>query len=87
MATLKPSNLTYEGEVHDLKEMLDDIQAKIDNTVTDAEGLWKVGWMRKVAEQTADAASNQNSETGDKPGITTIGFCSGSNMVLYYHLK
>ena len=39
VASLNPSNLIDEGEVHDLKEMLDDIQEKIDNTVTDAEGL------------------------------------------------
>ena len=35
--------------------------------------------MRKRAEQTADAASNENSKTVDKPGVTTIGFGSGSS--------
>ena len=50
VATLKPSKLIDKGEVHDLKEMLDEIQEKIDNTVTDAEGLRKVVLMRKRAE-------------------------------------
>ena len=59
--------------------MLVEIQEKIDNAVTDAEALRKVGLMRKRAEQAADAASNENSETVDKPGITTIGFGSGSS--------
>jgi len=79
VATLTPSKLTDKDEVHDLKEMLDEIQETIDNAVTDAEGLRKVGLMRKRAEQAADAASNENSETVDKPGLTTIGFGSGSS--------
>ena len=47
VATLKPSKLTDKSEVHDLKEMLDEIQEKIDNAVTDTEGLRKVGLTRK----------------------------------------
>ena len=35
--------------------------------------------MRKRSEQTVDAASNENSKTVDKPGVTTIGFGSGSS--------
>ena len=69
--TLKPSKLTDKSEVHDLKKMLDEIQEKIDNTVTDLT--------RKRAEQTADAASNEISKTINKSGITTIGFGSGSS--------
>ena len=47
VATLKHSKLTDKSEVHDLKEMLDEIQERIDNAVTDAEGLRKVGLTRK----------------------------------------
>ena len=47
VATLKPPELTDKSEVHDLKEMLDEIQEKIDNAVTDAKGLRKVGLTRK----------------------------------------
>ena len=63
--------------------MLVEIQEKIDNAVTDAEALRKVGLMRKRAEQTADAASNENSRTVDKPGITTIGFGPGSSSSVF----
>ena len=47
VTTLKPSRLTDVGQVHDLKEMLNEIQEKINNAVTDAEGLRKVGLTRK----------------------------------------
>ena len=40
--TLKPFKLSDKSEVHDLEEMLDEIQKKIDNAVTDAESLRKV---------------------------------------------
>ena len=50
VATLKPSKLIDKSEVHDLKEMLDEIQEKIDNAVTDAESLRKVGLTRKRVE-------------------------------------
>ena len=50
VATLKPSKLTDKSEVHDLKEMLDEIQEKIDNAVIDTESLRKVGLTRKRAE-------------------------------------
>ena len=50
VATLNPSKLTDKSEVHDLKEMLDEIQENIDNAVTDAESLRKVVLMRKGAE-------------------------------------
>ena len=52
---------------------------KIDNAITDAEDLWKIGLKRKRAEQTVDAASNENSETVDKPEIKTIDFGSSSS--------
>ena len=43
MDTQKPSKLTDKSEVHDLKEILDEIQEKKnDNDVTGAEGLRKV---------------------------------------------
>ena len=42
MDTQKPSKLTDKSEVHDLKDMLDEIQEKNDNDVTSAEGLRKV---------------------------------------------
>ena len=47
VATLKSSKLTEKCEFHDLKEMLDEIQEKIGNAVTDAKGLRKVGLARK----------------------------------------
>ena len=50
VATLKSSKLIDNSEVHDLKEMLDEIQEKIDNAVTDVESLRKVGLTRKRAE-------------------------------------
>ena len=40
--TLKPLKLSDKSEVHDLEEMLDEIQEKIDNALTDAERLQKV---------------------------------------------
>ena len=40
--TLKPFKLSDKSKVHDLEEMLDEIQEKIDNAVTDAESLRKV---------------------------------------------
>jgi SHNi-TPR. len=75
------------GEMHDLSEMLDEIQETIDNCEQDREGLKDVNRMRKMAEeeiQKADAFDGVGAAVvgvdkneGEK-GVTTIGFGSSS---------
>jgi len=79
-------------EMHDLSEMLDEIQETIDNCEQDREGLRDVNRMRKMAEediQKADgfdgaaaaaggAAAVGTDSNPSENGVTTIGFGSSS---------
>jgi len=57
--------------VHDMKELLDEIQETIDNCEQDREGLRDVAMMKKQAEE-------EIRKSDDAEGFTTIGFGSSS---------
>lgn len=57
--------------VHDLREMLDEIQETIDNAEKDKEGLRDLGLMRKKAEEDAKKCDEPEAQPGS---ITSIGF-------------
>lgn len=57
--------------VHDMKELLDEIQETIDNCEQDREGLRDVAIMKKQAEE-------EIRKSDDAEGVTTIGFGSTS---------
>lgn len=74
---LKPTDDTNINSIHDLREMLDEIQETIDNCEQDHEGLRDVNEMRKKAEDdikkadTADAFAASNKDESSN-GTTTI---------------
>jgi hypothetical protein len=76
VSELKPTDAVDSATVHDLREMLDEIQETIDNFEKDREGLRDLSIMRKKAEEEA----NESDEPKTKPpeleetGTTTIGF-------------
>ena len=64
-------NTDDSERVHDLREMLDEIQETIDNAENDKEGFRDLGLMRKKAEEDAKKCD----EVELQPGSTTsIGF-------------
>jgi tetratricopeptide (TPR) repeat protein len=80
ISKLKPSNAEDAGLIHDLTEMLDEIQETVDNCETDREGLRDVNKMRKKAEddiKNADAMGATFASTNEaqsEESTTTIGF-------------
>ncbi len=74
VSKLKPANAEDEEGVHDLREMLDEIQETIDNSETDREGLRDLGIMRKKAEEEANNREDANATSESQSGTTTIGF-------------
>lgn len=82
VSKLKPTQSSDDDTVHDLREMMDEIQETIDNCEQDREGLRDVNKMRKKAEddiKKADGVEGESgrSTTGDaNAGTTTIGFGS-----------
>ena len=80
---LKPTDDANINSIHDLREMLDEIQETIDNCEQDRVGLRDVNEMRKKAEDdikkadTADAFAASNKDKSSN-GTTTIGFGGSS---------
>ena len=61
--------------VHDLREMLDEIQETLDTSEKDKEGLRDISLMRKKAEEDANKSDEPASNVSDAAGGTTsIGF-------------
>ena len=79
ISKLKPGNPEDAGVIHDLTEMLDEIQETVDNCETDREGLRDVNKMRKKAEddiKKADAMGAALASTDEalaEASTTTIG--------------
>ena len=79
VSKLKPNDPEDNAQVHDLREMLDEIQETIDNSEKDREGLRDLGIMRKQAEEEikkSDEFDKKATEAEPEPeaGTTTIGF-------------
>lgn len=71
ISKLNAVNTDDSERVHDLREMLDEIQETIDNAENDKEGFRDLGLMRKKAEEDAKKCD----EVELQPGSTTsIGF-------------
>lgn len=77
VSNLKPTDALDADTIHDLREMMDEIQETIDNCEKDREGLRDVNKMRKKAEEDikkADSGDAFASANGESNGATTIGF-------------
>ena len=84
VAKLEPREKDDQDKLHDLREMLDEIQETIDTCEKDREGLRDVSIMRKEAEKEikkADSIVPQDKAESTDPHVatTTIGFGSSQN--------
>ena len=82
---LKPSKTESEEKLHDLREMLDEIQETVDTCEKDREGLRDVSIMRKKAEE--DIKKSDKKSCPDDENVsadtktaatTTVGFASSN---------
>lgn len=85
VAKLKPSETESKEKLHDLREMLDEIQETVDTCEKDREGLRDVNIMRKKAEEDIKKSDKQTSTPQDKSesvdpsaATTTVGFASSN---------
>mmetsp|Transcript_10001 Transcript_10001/g.12690 ORF Transcript_10001/g.12690 Transcript_10001/m.12690 type:complete len:558 (+) Transcript_10001:67-1740(+) len=77
VSKLKPNDVDDGPIIHDLREMLDEIQETIDTCEKDREGLRDVTMMRKKAEEEVKRNDDMKDESDASEGATTtIGFAS-----------
>lgn len=75
VSNLKPLDFADSEKIHDLREMLDEIQETLDTAEEDKEGLRDITLMRKKAEEDANKSDEpNNAESKEEFGSTTIGF-------------
>ena len=75
VAQLNAQDSEDNERVHDLREMLDEIQETLDTSEKDKEGLRDLSLMRKKAEEDANKSDEPASNVSDAAGGTTsIGF-------------
>ena len=75
ISSLKPQDPSDGDTIHDLRDMMDEIQETIDNCEQDREGLRDVNLMRKKAEENIKKADKYEGSTG----TATIGFGNASS--------
>ena len=84
VSNLKPTDVEDADSLHDLSEMLDEIQETIDNCEQNSEALRDVNEMRRKAEDdikngdAMDAFAAANAADDESGGTTTFGFGSDS---------
>ncbi len=75
VVTMKCVDTDDDARVHDLREMLDEIQETIDTSEKDREGLRDISMMRKKAEEDVKKNDEAINTTVEEDGATTtIGF-------------
>lgn len=74
VSTMKCDDADDNAKVHDIREMLDEIQETIDTSEKDREGLRDISLMRKKAEEDVKNNDETVNPKESESGTTTIGF-------------
>ena len=74
VSVMKCDDADDNAKVHDIREMLDEIQETIDTSEKDREGLRDISLMRKKAEEDVKNNDETVNTKETESGITTIGF-------------